>query len=125
MLANRNHGICQFNCGVNVLHKGAGTALNVQQNTVGAGSDLLAHNARRNQRHRVNRCGNVTQRVELLVSWNKIARLTCNSNANLGDLLEEVGLGNLNGKSWNCLKFVQRTARVAQAATAHLGNLYA
>ena len=123
VLANRNHGICQLNCGVDVLHKGARTTLNVQQNAVGAGSDLLAHNARRNQRHRVNRCGNVAKRVELLVSWNKIARLTCNSNANLGDLLEEVGLGNLNGKSWDRLKFVQRTARVTQAAAAHLGNL--
>ena len=123
MLANRNHGICQLNCGINVFHKGAGTTLNVQQNAIGAGSDLLAHDARCNQRHRVNRCGNVAQRIKLLISWNKIARLTCNRNANLRDLLEEIGLGNLNGKSWNCLKFVQRTACVTQATAAHLGNL--
>ena len=125
MLANGNHSICQLNCGVDVLHEGAGTALDVQQNAVGTGSDLLAHDARCNQRHRINRCGNVAKRIKLLVSWNKIARLTCDGNANLGDLLEEIWLGNLNGKSRNCLKFIQRTARMAQAAATHLGNLYA
>ena len=123
MLANGNHGICQLNCGIDVLHEGAGTALDVQQNAVGTGSNLLTHDARCNQRHRVNRSGDVTQCVELLVCGDKIARLTCDGNANLGDLLEEVRLGNLNGKTWDCLKFVQRTARVTQAAATHLSNL--
>ncbi len=72
-----------------------------------------------NQRHRINCCPVTAKRNGFLVSWDKITRLTC--NANLGDLLEEVGLGNLNGKSWNCLSLSSvARPRMAQSATAHL-----
>ncbi len=41
VLTNRNHGVCQLNCGINVLHKKHRIAPGVSETTVRPGDLLL------------------------------------------------------------------------------------
>jgi hypothetical protein len=58
------------------LYKRAAAAFYVEYNAVAAGGELLAHNARGNQRQAVHSRSHVAQRIQLLVRGRKIAALT-------------------------------------------------
>ncbi len=73
--ANGNHEARESAGVFQGFHKGAVAALDVEHDGIGAGGQLLAHDAARNQRQARNCAGDVTQRIECLVRGGQIGRL--------------------------------------------------
>ena len=89
-LANSDHRLCEFDGIIKGLHEGAAARLDIEQDTVGAGREFLAHDGRSNQRNAVNRSRDIAQGIELLVGRCKVARLTDDADAAFIDRIEEL-----------------------------------
>ena len=107
------------------LHERAVADLDVEHDRVGAGGDLLRHDARRDQRHVVDRRRDVAQRVELLVGRHEIRRLADDREADVAHLRDELVRRQLDAEAGNRLELVERAARVAEPAAAHLPERHA
>ena len=107
------------------LHERAVSDLDVEDDRVGAGRDLLRHDARRDQRDIVDRRRHVAQAVEQLVRGNEVRALADDGEADLTYLLQELIGRQLDAKPGNGLELVQRAARVAEPAAAHLAERHA
>ena len=107
------------------LHEGAVADLHVEDDRVGAAGDLLRHDARRDQRHDVDRRGHVAQRVELLVGGDEVGGLADDREPDLAHLLDEGVDRELDVEARDRLELVERAARVPEAAAAHLPDRHA
>ena len=123
-LRDLHHFLGERNRVLRCLHKGAAARLHVQQNTLCAGGDLLAHDARSDERHALHRPGHVAQRVKLLVRRAQLARLSDHRAPDLIDLRCKFFRRKIDPHTGNALKLIRRAARVSKPAAAHLGNLH-
>ena len=69
-----------------------------------------------------NNNGHITQRIKQFVGFDQIIRLADDRNANVFDLLDEVGLATLDLEAVNAFEFINRASSMPQATTAHLSN---
>jgi hypothetical protein len=102
------------------LHEGAVAYLDVEDDCVGAGGDLLGHDARGDQADVVDGRRHVAQRVELLVGRDELERLPDHGEAGLAHLRYELCGGELDAKSRDRLELVERPSGVPQPAPRHL-----
>ena len=72
------------------LHERAGAELHVEHERVGALGDLLRHDARGDQRDRLDRAGDVAQRVELLVGRSEARAGGADDRADVAQLREHL-----------------------------------
>ena len=107
------------------LHERAVADLDVEHDRVGAGRDLLRHDARGDQRDVVDRRRHVAQRVEQLVGGNEVRGLADDREADLAHLLEELVGRQLDAEAGDRLELVERAAGVAEPAAAHLPERHA
>ena len=105
---------------VDGLHERPVADLDVEHDRVGAGCDLLRHDARGDQRHVVDGRRHVAQPVEQLVGRNEIRGLPDDRKPDLPHLLEELFLRELDPETGDRLELVERAAGVAETAAAHL-----
>ena len=89
------------------------------------GGDLLGHDARGDQGHVVHGRRHVAERVEPLVGGHEVAGLADDRHADLAHLPDELVLAELDPKPGDRLELVERAARVAEPAAAHLGEGHA
>ncbi len=102
------------------LHEGAVADLHVQHDCLGSGSDLLGHDARRDQRDAVDGRRHVPERVQLLVRRDEVRGLTDDRHADVSNLRDELVQAQLDAEARNRLELVQRAAGVTEPASAHL-----
>ena len=107
------------------LHKGAGAALHIQDNGLGARRQLLGENGRGDEGHGVHRGGDVPQGIELLVRRGEIAALADDSHADLLHLTAEGLRGEGGLEAGDGFQLVHGAAGVPQAPAGHLGQLAA
>ena len=105
---------------VDRLHERAVADLDVEDDRVGAGRDLLRHDARRDQRDAVDGRGHVAQRVELLVGRHEIGGRADDRHADVAHLGDELVEAELDAEAGDRLELVERPTGVAEAASAHL-----
>ena len=89
-LAELEHHLRELARVLDRLHERAVADLDVEDDRVGAGCDLLRHDAGRDQRDVVDRRGHVTQAVEQLVRGNEVRALADDREADLAHLLQEL-----------------------------------
>ena len=104
------------------LHKGAGAGLNVQQNRICTGGNLLAHDAGGDQRQAVHRGGDVPQSVNLLVRHRQLPTLADQRDADLVDDVKEFLLRQGGAVTGNRFQLIHRPAGEAQPPAGHLGD---
>ena len=75
-LADLRHGLGQTDGVIHGFHQRAGAGLDVQDDGVRTGSELLGHNGGGDQRQAVHRGGHVPQGVQFLIGGSKIAAPT-------------------------------------------------
>ncbi len=107
------------------LHESAVSALDVQQNSVGSGSQLLAHDAGCDQAQVIYRSGHIPQCVDLLVSRCNMTCLTDDRNALLIDLVDKILLFHRRLEAGDRTQLIDGPAGKAQTPSAHLGDRYA
>src|SRR6476661_2190470 len=120
MLPQLEHHLRELARVVDGLHERPVADLDVEHDRVGAGRDLLRHDARGDQRHVVDGRGHVAEPVEQLVSRNEVRGLPDDRKPDLPDLLEELFLRELDPETGDRLELVKRAAGVAETAAAHL-----
>ena len=102
---------------------GAVAHRDIEQDRVRTGGQLLGHDGGRDQRDAADGGGHIAQGVHLLVGDGDFAALADDRNADLVDLPEELLLRQARAGARHSLHLVNRAARVAEAAPAHLGDL--
>ena len=118
--ADGDHRLRKRDGVVERLHERARARLDVEQNAVRAGGELLAHDRGRDQRDRVDRRRHIAQRVEFLVRRREVARLPDDGHAAFVHDGEEFFPRNCRLIAGDGLQFVHGTARVSETAAAHL-----
>ena len=120
-LADGDHRLRELDGVIERLHEGTTARLDIEQDAVGAGGELLAHDRRGNQRDAVDCRRDIAQRVELLVGRREVARLSDDADAALVDRVEELLARERRLVARDRLELVDCAARVAtlppQAAT--------
>ena len=122
--ADLDHESCQLLCLFLRLHKGSIPAFDIQQDRIGSGCQLLAHDTGRDQTQIIHRCCNVTQRVDLFVCRCDMSRLTDDCDAFLIDLTDKILFLDRRLKSRDRSQFIDSPAGKAQASSTHLGHRY-
>ena len=125
VLAERDAQLGQLARGVEVLHERARAGLDVEQDRVGAAGQLLAHDARGDQRDVVDRRGDVAQRVHRLVGRHEVGRLRAHREADRLDLRDQLVAGELGAHAGDRVELVERAAGVAEPAAGELDHLHA
>ena len=119
------HHLCE-RLGVGAgLHERAVTDLDVEDDRVRAARDLLGHDARRDQRVVVDGRRHVAQRVEPLVGRDEVRARADDRHPRVAHLRDELVRRQLDAKARDRLQLVERSAGVAEAAAAHLGERHA
>src|SRR6266542_227731 len=106
--------------GREILHERAAADLYVEHDGVRAGGDLLGHDARRDQWKCRDRARRVAQRVEEPVRWSELFGLPGDDDADPPELREELRGREIDTVARERLELVERSAREAEAAPAHL-----
>ena len=119
-LADGDHRLRKRDGIVERLHECTRARLDIEQNAVRAGGELLAHDRGRDQRDRVDRRRHVAQCVEFLVRRREVARLPDDGHAAFVHDGEEFFARNRRLIAGDGLQFVHGAARVPETATAHL-----
>ena len=125
LLAERAHLLGELARILDRPHERALADLDVEHERARAGGDLLRHDARRDERDLVDRRRHIAQRVELLVGRNEVRALSRHSDADRARLLDELVGRQLDAEAGNRLELVERPARVAEPAAAHLPERHA
>ena len=107
------------------LHEGAVADLDVEDDRVGTGGELLGHDRRRDQRHDVDGRRHVAERVELLVGRHEVRALADDRHPDVSQLGDHLVGRQLDPEPGNRLELVQRAARVPEPAAAHLPERHA
>ena len=121
-LADGDHGTRERERVVERLHEGAAARLDIEHDRRTACRELLAHDRGGDERNGVDRRRDVAQRIELLVSGRKLARLPDEGKPRLFYDGEKVFARERRLKARNGFELVDGAARVAEAAPAHLGD---
>ena len=121
--ADGDHLAGQLQRTVQVLHERAVAHRDIEQDRVRTGGQLLGHDGGRDQRDAADGGGHIAQGVHLLVGDGDLAALADDRNADLVDLPEKFFLRQARAGAGDSLHLVNRAARVAEAAPAHLGDL--
>ena len=121
--ADGDHLAGQLQRTVQILHERAVAHRDIEQDRVRTGGQLLGHDGGRDQRDAADGGGHIAQGVHLLVGNGDLAALADDRNADLVDLPEELLLRQARAGAGHSLHLVNRAARVAEAAPAHLGDL--
>ncbi len=103
-----------------VLHERARADLHVEHERVGALGDLLAHDRAGDQRDRLDRAGDVAQRVELLVGRGQVVAGRADHRADVAQHGEHLLVGQRRPPAGDRLELVERAAGVAQPAAGQL-----
>ena len=88
--AERDHRAGELARAVDVAHERARAELHVEHERVGALGDLLRHDARGDERDRLDRAGDVAQRVELLVGRGEARAGGADHRADVAQLREQL-----------------------------------
>ena len=102
------------------LHERAVAHLHVEHDRLRTGGQLLRHDRGGDQRDLVDRRRDVAQAVEQLVGRNQVAGLPDDRQPDLAHLRDELVDCQLRAITGDRLELVERAARVAEAAPAHL-----
>ncbi len=120
--ANLHHRTASCRAWSARLHERAPPDLDVEDQRIGALGDLLAHDRGRDQRHALDRAGDVAKRVELLVGWRQVRGLPHKHTAKFGQDREALGRRHVDPEPGNRLELVdgaagmpERTARSSSA----------
>ncbi len=110
---------------LDALHERAAADLHVEHQRVDAFGELLREDAGHDQRDGLHRRGHVAQRVDALVGGGDARGLTDETGAHLGDDLVETSDVEIHTEAGDRLEFVERAARVTEAAPRHHGDGHA
>ena len=121
--ADGHHELCQLDALVHGFHKGTGAGGHIQQNGVRAGSQLLGHDAGRDERDAAHGGGHIPQGVHLFVCHGDALALADDRQTDAVDLCKELFLRQGRPGARHALHLVDGAAGVAQTAAAHLGDL--
>ena len=105
---------------VDVAHEGAGAELHIEHQRVGALRDLLRHDARGDQRDRLDGAGDIAQRVELLVGRREAGAGGADDGSDVAELVEQLLVRERRPPAGDGLELVERSAGVAEAAAREL-----
>ena len=111
--------LARFELVVELRHERPRASLHVEHETGETLRELLAHDARRDQRNDFYGCGRVAQRVELAVRRHDLGRLAQHRAADFRDLLLRISQRELRPESRNRFELVERAAGVPEAAPGH------
>ena len=111
--AQPDHGLGQPTGVLGVLHERPAAHLDVQHQRAGAFGDLLAHDRRGDQRDGLDRAGDVTQRVQLLVGRGQAGTGGTDDGADLLQLLQHLVGAERRPPTGDRLELVQGAAGVA------------
>ena len=121
-IADADHRPCQSSRLLPCFHKGAAAGLDIQQDCVRSGSNLLAHNARSNQRQAVHRRCHIPQGVDFFVCDCHLPALPDEGDADLVDNLEKFLPRQHCAVTRDGFQLIHRAAGEAQPSAGHLGN---
>ena len=107
------------------LHERAVADLDVEDDGVRSGRDLLGHDRRGDERDDVHRPGDVAERVELPVGGDEVTRLPDDGEADFANLVHELVDRELDAEARYRLELVERAPGVSEAAPAHLSEGHA
>src|ERR671923_234420 len=114
------HRLGELSRVVERLHEGAVADLDVEDDRVRPGRDLLGHDARGDQRDVLDRRRDVAQGVQLLVGGDELRGLADDREADVAHLRDELVGRELDTEARNGLELVERAAGVSETAAAHL-----
>jgi hypothetical protein len=120
--AEIQHRLRQSPRALDRLHECAVADLDVEHDRVGAGGDLLRHDARRDQLDAVDRRSDVAQRVQLLVGRDEIGRRADDRQSDVAHLSDEFAEAELDAEAGNRFQLVERATGVTEPAAAHLAE---
>ena len=123
--ADLDHHACELARVVDRLHERAVADLDVEDDRVGAGGELLRHDRARDQRDDVDGRRHVAERVELLVGRDEVRRLADDCHADVSKLRDQLVRRQLDSKPGDRLELVERAAGVPETASAHLPERHA
>ena len=114
-MADRDDGLGQRQRQFRRWHEGTAADLDVHDQRIEAGSQLLGQNGGRDQRDRLDRGGDVTRRVDALVGRRQVGGLADDRGAGLTHRGLELLRGGEGVVAGNRRELVQRTAGVPEA----------
>ncbi len=117
--AELDHHVGQLEHAVEIGDERARSALHVEHEAVEILRELLAHDARGDERNRLDGRGGVAQRVHLLVGGRDLGRLADHRAAVLLDLCFRLGEREVGAEAGDRLELVERSTGVAERATGH------
>ncbi|CAB4966772.1 unannotated protein [freshwater metagenome] len=103
-----------------VGHESTRPGLHVEHQSPGAFGDLLAHDARCDERDRLDRAGHIAQRIELLVGGGEARASRADDAAGGTQHFEHLIVREVRPPAADRLELVERAAGMAQAAAAEL-----
>src|SRR5450830_1617177 len=103
-----------------VLHERTRADLHVEHERAGALSDLLAHDRARDERDRLDRAGDVTERVQLAVGGCEPRPRLADDGTDVLELRHHLVVRERRTPAGDRLELVERPAGVAEAATRQL-----
>src|SRR5690606_12963426 len=104
----------QLQAALGTREEGAGPLLDVQYESGEVLRKLLRHDARRDQRDRLDRGRGVAKRVQAAIQWGNLSCLADEDASQLRHLGSGLCQGQVSPKSRNALELVQGSARVAE-----------
>ena len=119
---NPHKGLCQGKRIVILLHEGPVARLHIQHQRINALRELFTHNASRNERNRLDRCGHIAQSVHLLVGRCNLPGLANQHKPGLPDNSLVLIDGEVGPETGNGFQLVQGPARVAQTPSGYHRN---
>ena len=111
-LAGFHHQLGQVRGILLVLHEGAGTGFYVENQSVDALGELLAHDGRANQEWALDGAGDVAQRVELSIGRSNLGGLADHGAAAGFQNSTELRDRQIHVEAGDCFKLVERAAGV-------------
>ena len=125
ILADVHHGLRQHARFVGRLHERARAALHIQHDGIRARRDLLAHDARCDQRRAGHAAGDIAQGVEFSIGGSQVFRLAAQHDAVFFQLLPEFGFAQIDAIARDRFQLIDRAAAERQAASRHLAHVQA
>ena len=123
--ADLDHRLRQLDAALQVVHDRAAAGFHVQHDRACAGGDFLGHDRGDDQRQAVDRAGHVAQRVERLIGRGEVGGLSDDGHTDFAHLPDKPVHRDIDARAGDALDLVERSAGVAQAAAAHLGDFCA
>src|SRR5438874_8987629 len=122
VLTERDHGLRELEAALYLGQKRAAAVFHVEHQAVQPFSQLLRHDARCNQRNRLDGRRHVAQRVQLAIGRSDLRGLTDERATQFLHLRLRFGEREIGAKTGNRFELVERAAGVAQPASRHHRN---